>query len=316
MFNPQFNRYGELTHLLTTEGLPRRILEQILDAAQAFVPEAGATPQANTSLQGRRVFTLFCESSRQALPSPTRDSFTIAAQGLSAEVLDVNDAGACQGGTLLETLRRLPATPDDLLVLRHGASGAAYTVLTHNVCPAHIINAGDGRHAHPTQALIDMLGIRRIKHDFTTLTVAIVGDILHSGLARSTIHALTTLGAPELRVVAPMALLPEGLPQLGVRACASVEEGLADADVIILLHPGRALEGTSQWPSKLAYYRDYALTPERLAHAKPDALVLHAGPMDVGVDPAGHALALRLQQPVLALALRQAVMCQLAGAQT
>lgn len=307
MFNPQLTRQGELTHLLTTEGLSRRILEQILDAAQSFVPESDAPPQTRLDLQGRRVFTLFCEPARH---SPAKESFTRAAHALSAEVQEVVDAGCCQDSTLLETLRRLPATRDDLLVLRHGASGAAHTVLAHKACPAHVINAGDGRHAHPTQALIDMMRIRHIKHDFTTLTVTIVGDILHSGLARSTIHALSTLGAPELRVVGPMALLPEGLPQLGVRACKDMEAGLEDADVIVLLHPRRALEGKNKWPTERAYYRDYALTPQRLSRAKPDALVLHAGPMDSGVQEKGDA-----QPPVFAQALRQAVMCQLAGAQ-
>ena len=148
----------------------------------------------------------------------------------------------------------------------------------------HVINAGDGRHAHPTQGLLDMYTIRHYKKDFSHLTVAIVGDILHSRVARSDIHALTTLGVPEVRAVGPLTLLPAGLEQMGVRVFTKLDEGIRGADVIIMLRLQNERMRGALLPSAQEYFAHYGLTPERLAHAKPDAIVMHPGPMNRGVE--------------------------------
>jgi len=201
MRNPQLNRHGELTHLITTEGIPRDILTHILDTAQTFVPLADRDVKKVPLLRGKSVFNLFFENSTR-----TRTTFEIAATRLSADVfnLNINASSASKGETLLDTIANLTAMQADIFVVRHEASGAPYLIARHVPPEVHVVNAGDGRHAHPTQALLDMYTIRHFKKDFTNLTVAIVGDVLHSRVARSNIHALTTLGVPEVRAIGPL----------------------------------------------------------------------------------------------------------------
>ena len=315
MRNPQLNRHGELTHLLTTEGLPRAILTHILNTAQTFVPLAERDVKKVPLLRGKSVFNLFFENSTR-----TRTTFEIAAQRLSADVfnLNINVSSAAKGETLLDTIANLTAMQADLFVVRHEASGAPYLIAQHVAPHVHVINAGDGRHAHPTQALLDMYTIRHFKKDFSNLTVAVVGDVLHSLVARSNIHALTTLGVAEVRAIAPLTLLPSGLDQMGVRVFTDMREGLKDVDVIITLRLQNERMRGALLPSSHEYFKHYGLTEEKLALAKSDCIVMHPGPMNRGVEidsaVADGKQSVILNQVTFGIAVRMAVMSIVAGA--
>src|SRR6266478_5463235 len=232
MRNPQLNGDGSLQHLLTIEGLPREVLVHILDTAASFVGVTEREVKKVPLLRGKSVFNLFFEASTR-----TRTTFEIAAKRLSADVINLNIAvsSSTKGETLLDTVDNLSAMYADMFVVRHSSSGAAHLIASHVASHVHVVNAGDGRHAHPTQGLLDLYTIRHYKRDFSGLTVAIVGDILHSRVARSLIHGLTTLGAPEVRVIAPQTLLPAGVEALGVRVFHDMREGLRGADVVVML---------------------------------------------------------------------------------
>ncbi len=315
MHNPQLNRHGELTHLITTEGIPRDILLHILDTAQTFVPLADRDVKKVPLLRGKSVFNLFFENSTR-----TRTTFEIAATRLSADVfnLNINVSSAAKGETLLDTIANLSAMQADIFVVRHQASGAPYLIARHVAPDVHVINAGDGRHAHPTQALLDMYTIRHFKKDFSNLTVAIVGDVLHSRVARSNIHALTTLGAAEVRAIGPLTLLPTGLDRMGVKTYTDMNEGLRDVDVVIMLRLQNERMQGALLPSSHEYFKHYGLTAEKLALAKPDAIVMHPGPMNRGVEidsaVADGPQAVILNQVTFGIAVRMAVMSIVAGA--
>ena len=317
MRNPQLNRHGELTHLITTEGIPRDILTHILDTAQTFVPLADRDVKKVPLLRGKSVFNLFFENSTR-----TRTTFEIAATRLSADVfnLNINASSASKGETLLDTIANLTAMQADIFVVRHEASGAPYLIARHVPPEVHVVNAGDGRPAHPTQALLDMYTIRHFKQDFTNLTVAIVGDVLHSRVARSNIHALTTLGVPEVRAIGPLTLLPGGLDQMGVQTYTDMKEGLRDADVIIMLRLQNERMRGALLPSSQEYFKHYGLTADKLAYAKPDAIVMHPGPMNRGVEidsaVADGPQSVILNQVTFGIAVRMAVMSIVAGAST
>jgi aspartate carbamoyltransferase catalytic subunit len=208
-----------------------------------------------------------------------------------------------------------------MFVVRHAASGAPYLIADHlrrvGRDDVHVVNAGDGRHAHPTQGLLDMYTIRHYKKDFTNLRVAIVGDILHSRVARSDIHALSTLGAAEIRAVAPKTLLPTAVEKMGVRVCHDLSEGIRDCDVIIMLRLQNERMNGTLLPSAGEYARCYGLTPEILALASPDAIVMHPGPMNRGVEidseVADGPQAVILPQVTFGIAVRMAVLSILAG---
>ena len=278
MHNPQLNKDGELTHLLSVEGLPQRILTQILDTAESFMEVSARDVKKVPLLRGKSVFNLFFENSTR-----TRTTFEIAAKRLSADVinLDINKSSASKGETLLDTIDNLVAMHANLFVVRHASSGAPYLIAEHlqriGRDDVHVVNAGDGRHAHPTQGLLDMYTIRHYKKDFTQLRVAIVGDILHSRVARSDIHALTTLGVPEVRAIGPETLLPKHLDKLGVHVFHDMNEGLKDVDVIIMLRLQNERMTGALLPSAGEYFRHYGLTPQKLALASPDAIVMHRG---------------------------------------
>jgi len=315
MLNPQLNRHGELTHLITTEGLSRQILTHILDTANTFVPLAQRDVKKVPLLRGKSVFNLFFENSTR-----TRTTFEIAATRLSADVfnLNISASSASKGETLLDTIANLAAMQADIFVVRHEASGAPFLIARHVAPHIHVINAGDGRHAHPTQALLDMYTIRHFKKDFTNLRVAVVGDILHSRVARSNIHALTTLGVPEVRAIAPLTLLPSGLEQMGVRVFSDMREGLKDVDVIIMLRLQNERMRGALLPSAHEYFKHYGLTQEKLVLAKPDVIVMHPGPMNRGVEidsaVADGPHAVILDQVNFGIAVRMAVMSIVAGA--
>jgi aspartate carbamoyltransferase catalytic subunit len=205
----------------------------------------------------------------------------------------------------------------DLFVVRHAESGAAHLIAQHTPPHVHIINAGDGRHAHPTQGLLDVFTIRRHKGDFSKLKVAIIGDILHSRVARSEIDALNTLGVKELRVIAPKTLLPTAVEKLGVTPYHDMTEGLKDVDVIMMLRIQRERMGGAHIPSEQEYFRVYGLTPDKLAYAKPDAIVMHPGPMNRGLEidsaVADGERSVILPQVTYGIAVRMAVMALIVG---
>ncbi|OIQ77793.1 aspartate carbamoyltransferase [mine drainage metagenome] len=279
--HPQLNRHGELRHLLTIEGLPRDVLLHIMDTAQGFMSFGDREVKKVPLLRGKSVFNLFFENSTR-----TRTTFEIAAKRLSADIfnLDIQRSSTAKGETLLDTIANLEAMDADLFVVRHSESGAPFLIAQHSPDHVHVVNAGDGRHAHPTQGLLDMMTIRHYKRDFSALRVAIVGDIVHSRVARSDIHALTTLGVPEVRVVGPKTLVPGDLRALGVRVCESIDEGVRDADVIIMLRLQNERMSGGLLPSASEFHMMYGLTPERLALASPDAIVMHPGPINRGVE--------------------------------
>ncbi|MGO4475468.1 aspartate carbamoyltransferase catalytic subunit [Massilia sp. 2TAF26] len=318
MHNPQLNKNGELQHLLTIEGLPKSIINHILDTASSFVSISDREVKKVPLMRGKSVFNLFFENSTR-----TRTTFEIASKRLSADVINLNIAASStsKGESLLDTIDNLAAMHADMFVVRHSQSGAPYLIAKHlndtRQNHVHVVNAGDGRHAHPTQGLLDMYTIRHYKKDFTNLRVAIVGDILHSRVARSDIHALTTLGVPEVRAIGPHTLLPGGLEQMGVRVFTNIEEGLKDVDVIIMLRLQNERMSGALLPSAGEYFKSYGLTPERLALAKPDAIVMHPGPINRGVEidsrVADGAQAVILPQVTFGIATRMAVMSILAG---
>ncbi|MBC3931027.1 aspartate carbamoyltransferase catalytic subunit [Undibacterium curvum] len=318
MHNPQLNKHGELQHLLTIEGLPKSIIYHILDTASSFVSISDREVKKVPLLRGKSVFNLFFENSTR-----TRTTFEIASKRLSADVINLNIAASStsKGESLLDTIDNLAAMHADMFVVRHATSGAPFLIAKHlndtRQHHVHVVNAGDGRHAHPTQGLLDMYTIRHYKKDFNNLTVAIVGDVLHSRVARSDIHALTTLGVPEVRVIGPRTLLPGGLEQMGVRVFHDMNEGLKGVDVIIMLRLQNERMSGALLPSAQEYFKSYGLTPERLELAKPDAIVMHPGPMNRGVEidsaVADGPQAVILPQVTFGIAVRMAVMSIVAG---
>ena len=312
--NPQLNSHGELIHLLSTEGLPKDIIHQILDTAEQFLSVNEREVKKVPLLRGKSVFNLFFENSTR-----TRTTFEIAAKRLSADVinLDIARSSASKGESLLDTIANLSAMSADMFVVRHSESGAPYLIAQHVAPHVHVVNAGDGRHAHPTQALLDMYTIRHYKKDFTNLTVAIVGDIVHSRVARSNIHALTTLGVPEVRVVGPRTLVPGDLREMGVRVCHDMAEGIRDADVVIMLRLQNERMTGGMLPSAGEFFKEFGLTESKLALAKPDAIVMHPGPINRGVEidsaVADGKQSVILPQVTFGIAVRMAVMSILAG---
>ena len=312
--NPQLNSHGELIHLLSTEGLPKAIIHQILDTAEQFLSVNEREVKKVPLLRGKSVFNLFFENSTR-----TRTTFEIAAKRLSADVinLDIARSSASKGESLLDTIANLSAMSADMFVVRHSESGAPYLIAQHVAPHVHVVNAGDGRHAHPTQALLDMYTIRHYKKDFSNLTVAIVGDIVHSRVARSNIHALTTLGVPEVRVVGPRTLVPGDLREMGVRVCHDMAEGIRDADVVIMLRLQNERMTGGMLPSAGEFFKEFGLTESKLALAKPDAIVMHPGPINRGVEidsaVADGKQSVILPQVTFGIAVRMAVMSILAG---
>ncbi|WP_349742719.1 aspartate carbamoyltransferase catalytic subunit [Roseateles cavernae] len=312
--NPQLNKHGELIHLLSIEGLPQAVIHQILDTAGTFLSVNDREVKKVPLLRGKSVFNLFFENSTR-----TRTTFEIAAKRLSADVLnlDIARSSTAKGETLLDTVANLSAMHADMFVVRHSESGAPYLIAQHCAPHVHVVNAGDGRHAHPTQGLLDMYTIRHFKKDFRNLTVAIVGDIVHSRVARSDIHALNILGVPEIRAVGPKTLVPGDLREMGVRVCHDMAEGIRGADVIIMLRLQNERMSGAMLPSAGEFFKNFGLTPEKLALAKPDAIVMHPGPINRGVEidsaVADGKQSVILPQVTFGIAVRMAVMSILAG---
>ena len=312
--NLQLDDQGRLRHLLTIEGLKRQQIIDILDTAESFVSVSAQQVRKVPLLRGKTIVNLFFEPSTRTLTT-----FELAAKRLSADVLkiNVNTSATAKGESLLDMLRNLEAMQCDMFVIRHGDSGAAHLIAQHVAPHISVINAGDGRHAHPTQALLDMFTIRRHKKEFAPLTVTIVGDIMHSRVARSQIHALTTLGVSELRVVAPKTLIPNQVEDLGVHVFHDMEEGLRDADVVIMLRLQKERMTGALLPSEQEYFQTYGLTEEKLKLAKPDAIVMHPGPINRGVEISSEVAdgpqSVILEQVTNGIAVRMAVMSMVLG---
>jgi aspartate carbamoyltransferase catalytic subunit len=312
----QFNSAGELTHLLTLEGLPREQILHILDTAQQFVSITDPAREVKKVplLRGKSVFNLFFENSTR-----TRTTFEIAAKRLSADVinLDISTSSTAKGESLLDTIDNLVAMQADIFVVRHSVSRAPIEIAQHIPPHVHVVNAGDGSHQHPTQGLLDMYTMRHFKKDFSGLKVAIVGDIVNSRVAKSNICALRTLGCTDIRAIGPESLLPSDLDMLGVKVFHSMEEGLKGVDVAMTLRIQKERMETGQVPEGDAFFKQYGLTPTRLALAKSDAIVMHPGPMNRGVEidssVADGPQSVILNQVTFGIAVRMAVMSIVVG---
>jgi aspartate carbamoyltransferase catalytic subunit len=305
----QLDASGRLLHFLTIEGLGRDLLTRIMDTAESFSSVTEQTVKKVPLLRGKTVVNLFFETSTR-----TRTTFELAAKRLSADVLNINIAASAtsKGESLLDTIRNLEAMHVDMFVVRHEASGAPHFIARHVAPHISVINAGDGRHSHPTQAMLDMYTIRKIKGGIEGLTVAIVGDILHSRVARSEIHALNTLGAREVRVIGPRTLLPAAVESLGVQVFHDLDEGLQDVDVVVMLRLQKERMSGAFIPSVHEYFARFGLTEARLARARRDAIVMHPGPINRGVEMdsqvADGSRSVILQQVTHGIAIRMAVM--------
>ena len=307
--NLQLNAEGKLKHFLTIDGLSQTLLTEILDTAESFVNPTDQRIKKVPLLRGKSIANLFFENSTR-----TRTTFELAAKRLSADVISISIAtsSTSKGESLLDTIRNLEAMFVDMFVVRHGISGAAHFIAQHTAPHISVINAGDGQHAHPTQAMLDLFTIRQIKKDFAPLRVAIIGDILHSRVARSEIQALNTIGVKEVRVIAPKTLLPVHVETLGVSVCHNLKEGLQDIDVIIMLRLQKERMTSALLPSESEYFKCFGLTEEKLKIAKPDAIVMHPGPINRGVEidstVADGLQSVILRQVSNGIAIRMAIM--------
>ena len=265
-------------HLLGIEGLSPQDIALLLDSAEAAIDVSRQIEKKKATLRGRTQINLFFEASTR-----TQSSFELAGKRLGADVMNmaVSSSSVKKGETLIDTAMTLNAMRPDILVVRHHAAGAVALLAQKVECA--VVNAGDGAHEHPTQALLDALTIRRHKSRLTGLVVAICGDVAHSRVARSNILLLSAMGA-RVRVVAPSTLLPASIERLGVDAFSSMREGLAGADVVMMLRLQRERMNAAYVPSVREYFRFFGLDAEKLAWAKPDAIVMHPGPMNRGVE--------------------------------
>jgi aspartate carbamoyltransferase catalytic subunit len=310
----QLNDKGELIHLLTLEGLSKEHIFRILDTAQQFVAvsESAREVKKVPLLRGKNVFNLFFENSTR-----TRITFEIAARRLSADVinLDIQTSSTAKGETLLDTIDNLVAMQADIFVVRHKKTGAAVEVAQHLPPHVHVINAGDGANQHPTQGLLDMYTMRHYKQDFTKIKVAIIGDIVHSRVAKSNIAALKTLGCPEIRAIGPESLLPKDLNMMGVKIYNNIEEGLKDVDVVMTLRIQKERFEVGKIPEEKEFFKQWGLTAQRLELAKPDAIVMHPGPINREVEIASEVAdgpqAVILKQVTFGIAVRMAIMAML-----
>ena len=293
-------------HLLAIDDISSLEAIRILDLAERYVEVSRQTDKRQLVLQGRTQVNLFFEASTR-----TQSSFEIAGKRLGADVMNmaVANSAVSKGETLLDTAMTINAMQPDFLVVRHPSSGAAELLAQKVSCA--VINAGDGQHEHPTQALLDALTIRRHKTSFENLTVAICGDVLHSRVARSNIHLLNKLGA-HVRVVAPSTLLPSGIGNFGVEVHRSMDTGLKGADVVMMLRLQLERMTGAFVPSIREYYRFYGLNAETLKLAKPDAMVMHPGPMNRGIeidsDVADGVQSVIREQVEMGVAVRMAVL--------
>ncbi len=311
----QLDKSGKLKHFLSIEGLSKSLMTDLLDHAETFTSVGERISKKVPILRGKTVVNLFFEASTR-----TRTTFELAAKRLSADVMNINleSSATKKGESLSDTLKTLEAMQADMFVVRHQDSGAAEFIARQVAPNVSVINAGDGRHSHPTQAMLDMFTIRKHKRHFEQLRVAIVGDIAHSRVARSEIHALQILGVPEIRVVGPKTLMPAEIEKLGVRTFNSLEDGIEKADVIIMLRLQQERMRSALLPSGREFFNTFGLTEEKLRVAKNDVIVMHPGPINRGVEidsrVADSPRSVILQQVTHGIAVRMAVMSLTMGA--
>jgi aspartate carbamoyltransferase catalytic subunit len=298
-------------HLLGIDGLDADEISLILDTAEAMKEIGGRAIKKVPTLRGRTVVNLFFEPSTR-----TRTSFEIAEKRLSADTLSIATAtsSVTKGESLLDTVRNIEAMSPDMIVMRHSSSGAPH--LLARMCQSTIINAGDGMHEHPTQALLDAFTIREHKHRLAGLKVAIVGDLLHSRVLRSNVALLNTMAA-QVWACAPATLMPSHVGEFGVRATTSVDEAVEGADVVMMLRIQHERMHGHYIPSLREYFTMFGLTPERMRRAAPDAIVMHPGPMNRGVEidsaVADGPFSVILEQVSNGIAVRMAVLYLLSG---
>jgi len=305
---------GSLRHLLTLETLPRREIERLLDKAQTFVRPLGARPPMSNTLAGVTVANLFTEPSTR-----TRVSFELAAKRLGADVvnLEVQLSSRAKGESMLDTVYTLQSLHVDVMVIRDAEAGVPALVAT-NVAPhVSVLSAGEAHVSHPTQGLLDALTVRQQKKHLEGLSIAIVGDIRHSRVARSSFHVFRTLGVADLRIIAPAALMPEGDEFKGSSRHTTLATGLKDADVVMMLRIQKERMGQADLPDADRYFAQYGLTPERLSLARPDAIVMHPQPMNRGIEIAsdvadGRQSVIR-DQVRNGVAVRMAVLAEVMG---
>jgi aspartate carbamoyltransferase catalytic subunit len=280
--NPQFDDGGALRHLLTLDGLPRRTLERLLARAQALVDDARGGVAQRHVLAGKAVCTLFFEPSTR-----TRSSFSLAAQRLGADLLnfDASTASTTKGEADLDTLKTLEAMGVHAFVVRHKRDGAVAELAAAANPGTVLLNAGDGRSNHPTQGLLDMLTLRQAKgEDFAKLRIVIVGDVKHTRVARSDLHALRALGCGEIRVCGPAALLPEDGTLDGCVVSHDFDAAIEGVDAAMMLRLQRERMAEGLVASLEDYHRDFGLHAARLRRAAPEAIVMHPGPMNRGIE--------------------------------
>src|SRR5689334_185850 len=311
----QHRANGSLRHLLTLEGLPRSDIERLLDRAQGFVRPLGEKPPTNNTLAGVTVANLFTEPSTR-----TRVSFELAAKRLGADVvnLEVQLSSRVKGESMLDTVFTLQSVHVDVMVIRDAEAGVP-SLVAANVAPhVSILSAGEAHVAHPTQGLLDALTVRQHKSRFDKLSIAIVGDIRHSRVARSAYHVFRILGVPDLRIVAPQALMPEAKEFEGCSRHTTLKAGLKDVDVVMMLRIQKERMGQADLPDADRYFAKYGLNPERLALARPDAIVMHPQPMNRGIeiasDVADGPQSVIRDQVRNGVAVRMAVLSEVVGA--
>tara|TARA_B110000003_G_scaffold276479_1_gene323194 strand:- start:164 stop:1120 length:957 start_codon:yes stop_codon:yes gene_type:complete len=302
-----------LQHLLEIEGLPKDLLIEIFDMAETFLKTSQRDVKNVPLLRGKTVCNLFFENSTR-----TRTTFEIAAKRLSADVinLDISSSSQSKGESIIDTVNNLIAMSADIFVIRHSKPGVPKFISENIDQSVHVINAGDGNNAHPTQGLLDAFTIRKYKKDFTKLKVAIIGDILHSRVARSEIQALSILGVPEIRLVGPKELIPSDLDGINIKSYFNMEEGLKGVDVIMMLRLQKErIEGGV--PSKEEYFKNFGLNKKLVKLAKKDAIIMHPGPINRGVEieseVADSKQSVILSQVTYGIAIRMAIMTMLIG---
>jgi len=308
----QINPQGRLWHLLTLQGLPRAVLERLLDHAEVWRDRWFSGERRVDLLAGRSIVNLFFESSTR-----TRTSFELAAKRLGADVInfEITSSSTSKGETLFDTVRTLEAMQCDALVVRHQESGTPQRIVQHLQSACRVLNAGDGHHAHPTQGLLDVFTIRRYHPNFSDLRVVICGDIKHSRVARSDIHALQTLGIGELRLCGPNALLPDATEFSNCEFFENFDNAITDADIVIMLRLQKERMEAALIPSEQDYFCRYGLDQRRINLAKPTCKVMHPGPInrevEIASDVADGGQSLILEQVLNGVFIRMAVLAEL-----
>ena len=314
MTNQIISNNSKINHLISTDDLNYELIIKIFDMAESFFKIGQRDIKKIPLLRGKTICNLFFENSTR-----TRTTFEIAAKRLSADVinLDIPTSSQSKGESIFDMVDNLIAMGTDIFVVRHPEAGVPNKIANHVASNIHIINGGDGSNAHPTQGLLDAFTIRKFKKNFSNLKIAIVGDIQHSRVAKSEINVLSTLGAKEIRVIGPKSLMPDNIDQLKVKVFHTMEEGLKDVDVVMMLRIQKERMSNDTIPSESEYFKSFGLNQKRLKIAKDNALVLHPGPINRGVeiesDFADGKQSVILNQVKYGIAIRMAVMAMMVG---